>query len=229
MMFQPKKYRKEKLDNRFTLLDMHAKDGTYLEGVVFTPPHYKESIFYLGGNAQDSVGLIYKLSTCYENYQIFTFNYRGYGNSKGVTSEKKLYEDVLHVSGLFSKRFGDFSVMGYSLGTSLGAFIATKQKVNNLFLLGAFDSIKALAKARFPWIPSWLVCYNFTTVAYSQEISCDTYLVYSNDDGIVLKQNTLNLKAHLKKLVDFKELNGYNHHELLCTKETIELITKVLH
>jgi uncharacterized protein len=229
MMFRPKKYRQDKLDDRFTLLDLRAEDGTFLEGVSFTPADFKATIVYFGGNSQDSVGLIYKLSICYENYRILTFNYRGYGNSAGSPSEKNLYADALHVTELFYKHYGNFSVIGYSLGSSLAAFVASRHRVEKLFLLGAFDSIKNLAQTRFPWIPSYLIRYNFMTISYAKELRCDTYLVYSSDDRVVLEQNVLNLKAHLKNLVEYKELSGYNHQELLCCDESIELIKKVLH
>ncbi len=210
------------------MLSLHADDGTYLEGVVFTPKIFKESLFYLGGISQDSVGLIYKLSQCYKNYQILTFDYRGYGNSKGTPSQKYLYEDSLHVSKIFKKYYGNFSILGYSIGSSVAAFVASKQRVKNLFLIGAFDSIKNMAKIKYPYIPSFLIRYKFDTQSYVRYVNCDTYLIYSIDDEIVYPKCSLDLKQSIKHLVQYKELRGYNHHQILCCDETIVLVKKVL-
>lgn len=227
-MFHPSKYRQDKLDDKFTILEIQAKDKTPLEGVVYTPDDIKATIFYLGGISQDSVGLIYKLSQCYQEYQIVTFNYRGYGNSQGSPSELSILDDALHVSDLIEKRYGHFVLMGYSFGSCIASYIASQKKVDKLILIGAFDSIKNLAKIKYPFIPRFLIRYSFDTSSYVKNVECDTYLIYSADDDIVYLKSTLDLRKNIKHLVEFKELSGYNHHQLLCCDETIYFVKKAL-
>lgn len=227
-LFEPVKYREDKLDSQFTMLKLKATDGTFLEGVEYSPKEFKKTIFFLGGVSQDSVGTIYELSQCYKENRILTFNYRGYGNSKGKPSEKNLYKDALHVSKIFTKHYGKFSLLGYSLGSSVASFVAHKHNVQNLFLIGAFDSVKNMAKIRYPYIPSFCIRYTFDTAKYIQNVTCDTYLIYSIDDGIVYLQSTLNLKIKIKNLIQYKELTSYNHSEIFCCDETLNLVKEVL-
>lgn len=227
-MFHPVKYRQDKLDGRFTILSLKAKDQTDLEGAVYRPESFKATVFYCGGISQDSVGLIYKLSQCYPEYRILTFNYRGYGNSKGSLSEALILDDALHVSGLFEKHYGHFSLIGYSFGGCVASFVASRKNVDKLVLIGAFDSILHLAKIKYPFVPKFLIRYSFDTASYVKNVDCDTYLIYTADDDIVYLKSTLALRKQIKRLVKFKELRGYNHHQLLCCDETIDFVNKAL-
>ncbi len=225
-LFDPKKHTREGLDKRYTVLEIRAKDGTMLEGVEFTPEGFKHTIFYIGGRSQDSVALIHKLSHHFKDCRIMTFNYRGYGNSQGVQNEANLYEDALHVAKKFQEHYGAFSVVGFSLGSSLAAYVASKIKTENLFLLGGFDSVRDIFKKR--GFPSFLIKYRFDTTSYVKDVDADTYLVSSIDDGIVPIENAHNLKTKIKNLAEYKELSRYNHDEILFCDETINLLKKVL-
>ena len=96
-IFDPKKHRREMLDERYTPLEIRVEDGTLLEGIEFTPEHFSHTIFYLGGRSQDSVALIHKLVFSFVDYRIVTFDYRGYGDSKGTPNEQNLYGDALYM------------------------------------------------------------------------------------------------------------------------------------
>lgn len=226
IVFDPKKHRKEKLDDRYTILEIKAEDGTLLEGVEFTPKDYKSTIFYIGGKSQDSVGLIHKLSHSFEEYRILTFNYRGYGNSKGMPNEKNLYGDALYVAKKFKEIYGDFDIVGFSIGSSVAAYVASKVKVKRVLLLGAFDSVFNLFKRRHA--PSFLIRYNFDTSLHVKDIDANVYLVSSVDDNIVPIENVYKLKNNIKNLVEYKELSSYNHDEILFSDETIKLVKRVL-
>ena len=226
MVFEPKKYRKEKLDDRYTLLEIKAEDGTLLEGVEFTPPKFTHTIFYIGGKSQDSVGLINKLSQNFEDFRIVTFNYRGYGNSKGRPSEQNLYGDALHVAKKFQEHYGDFDIVGFSLGSSVAAFVASRIKVKKLFLLGAFNSVHHLLKSRH--FPPFLIRYNFNTALHVRDVEAEVYLVSSVDDKIVPIKNVYNLKINIKNLAEYQELSGYDHDEILFCQESVNLLKRVL-
>ena len=226
LVFDPKKHKREHLDARYTALEIKADDGTLLEGIEYTPKEFKHTLFYIGARSQDSVALIHKLSHHFEECRILTFNYRGYGNSKGVPSEKNLYNDALHVAKKFQEHYGEFSVAGFSLGSSLAAYVASKIKVKHLFLLGGFDSVRALFLKR--GFPSFLIKYSFDTVSYLKNVDADTYLVSSIDDDVVPIENAHNLKTNIKNLAEYKELSRYNHDEILFSQESVDLVKKVL-
>ncbi|WP_345993996.1 alpha/beta hydrolase [Sulfurimonas sp. HSL-1716] len=226
IVFDPKKHRKEELDEKFSLLEIKAEDGTLLEGAEYCPLNFKHTLFYVGGRSQDTVGLIHKLSRSFEDCRILTFNYRGYGDSKGMPSEQNIYGDVLHVAKRFLAHYGDFSIIGFSIGSSAAAYAASKLKVQRLFLLGGFDSVRNIFLKR--GFPSFLIKYDFNTALYVKDVDADTYLISSQDDDVVPIENARNLKSRIKKLTEYKELSGCSHDEILFSDETINLVKRVL-
>lgn len=227
-VFEPKKHRREALDKRYTPLEITAEDGTLLEGIEFIPEHFTHTIFYLGGRSQDNVALIHKLVSSFENYRIATFNYRGYGDSQGSPSEQNLYADAYHVAQKLQERYGAFSIIGFSLGSSVAAYVASKIKVEKLFLLGGFDSVLHIIKNKIPLLPSFLIRYKFDTAYHVSNVEDPTYLVSSKDDNIVPIKNANNLKISIKNLAEFKVLSSYNHDEILFSQESINLVKKGL-
>ena len=227
-IFDPKKHRREMLDERYTPLEIRVEDGTLLEGIEFTPEHFSHTIFYLGGRSQDSVALIHKLVFSFVDYRIVTFDYRGYGDSKGTPNEQNLYGDALYIAQKLQERYGNFSLMGFSLGSSVAAYVASKIKVENLFLFGGFDSVFNIIKYKFPWLPSFLIRYKFDTALHVSHVEVPTYLVSSKDDDIVPIKNAHNLKNSIKNLVEVEELSSYNHDEILFSQQSVNLVKRVL-
>ena len=227
-IFDPKKHRREMLDERYTPLEIRVEDGTLLEGIEFTPEHFSHTIFYLGGRSQDSVALIHKLVFSLENYRIVTFDYRGYGDSKGTPNEQNLYGDALYIAQKLQERYGNFSLIGFSLGSSVAAYVASKIKVENLFLFGGFDSVFNIIKYKLPWLPSFLIRYKFDTALHVSHVEVPTYLVSSKDDDIVPIKNAHNLKNSIKNLVEVEELSSYNHDEILFSQQSVNLVKRVL-
>lgn len=228
LVFDPKIHRREKLDARYTYLKIKAEDGTLLEGVTYSPQKFKHTIFYLGGRSQDCVALIHKLSYNFEDYRILTLNYRGYGNSKGMLDEKNIYADALYVAKKFQENYGEFSIVGFSLGSSVAAYVASKIKAEKLFLFGGFDSVLNIFKSRKSYIPAFMVKYIFDTALHVKNVDADTYLVSSRDDDVVPLKNAHNLKEKIKNLVEYKELSRYNHDEILFCDESVALVKRVL-
>ena len=227
-IFDPKKHRREMLDERYTPLEIRVEDGTLLEGIEFTPEHFSHTIFYLGGRSQDSVALIHKLVFSFVDYRIVTFDYRGYGDSKGTPNEQNLYGDALYIAQKLQERYGNFSLMGFSLGSSVAAYVASKIKVENLFLFGGFDSVFNIIKYKLPWLPSFLIRYKFDTALHVSHVEVPTYLVSSKDDDIVPIKNAHNLKNSIKNLVEVEELSSYNHDEILFSQQSVNLVKRVL-
>jgi uncharacterized protein len=227
-IFEPHKYTREPLDDRFTALEISTQDGTLLEGILYSPNEYRETLLYFGGRSQDSVALISKLAQNYNEYQIITCNYRAYGNSMGKLSEKDVLEDALFVARKLQEHYGKMNIMGYSLGSSVAAYVASKMEIKNLFLIGAFDSVFAIIKEKIPFLPSKMIAYRFDTASYVSKVKAKTYLLVSKDDNIVSFKRAEILKTRVKNLVEFKELSGYNHNEILFSPESLELVKKGL-
>jgi len=236
MIFSPTYYRSyTALDERFEMLSIFTDDGVELEGVVFEPEVLDSTLLFFAGRSHDAVGLIQKLSQTYKHTRIITFNYRSYGKSGGVASEKNLFKDGVHIANLVQKNYGDFYILGYSLGSSIASFVASQVQTIELFLVGSFDSIASVAKEKFvsrgnfPMIDlSKVFRYKFDNKLHVQSVDAPTYLFVSVDDETTYVQNSRNLKLHVKNLEYYEELEGLTHKELLWNIQVTNKINEVL-
>ena len=228
MIFTPTYKRAEELDRSCEILSITAKDGAELEGVCYTPNEPKATLLFFAGRSHDSVGLISKLSQTYPEYRIISFNYRSYGRSEGKITEKLLYSDALEIATLVQKHYGDFYLLGFSLGSAIVSYVAQTKSSKGLFLVGAFDSIASLVQTKYKLSLSKILRYNFDTLSYVKNIETKTYLFASKSDKITYYQNALNLSKNIKNLVEFIVIEDVTHQDLLWHDEVIKTIKKVV-
>lgn len=229
MIFSPTHYRDFSLGEEYEYIAIYSDDNRELEGVVYTPLNatpQTQRVLFFAGRSHDSVGLIKRLSECYPETQIITFNYRGYGKSKGSANEKNILKDGLKIAEVVEKNYGDFYLLGFSLGSSVAAFIASKQRVKGLILVGAFDSIQALARERFKFAK--LLRYKFATVDFVQDVDAPTYMFASRDDETTYIQNARRVKEKIKNLAHYEEFDGLSHKEILWERSVVAKIREVL-
>jgi len=229
MIFTPLTYRKSPLCEECLLLSAVMSDGVELEGALYEPQKPHATLLVFVGRSHDAVGLINKFAATYPDVRIVTFNYRGYGKSRGVVDEKNIYSDALEIAALVEKNYGEFYTLGFSIGSSAATYLASRKPTRALFLIGAFDSVEALAKKRFPWIPKYLLRYKFPTIEHIKEVSAPTYLFVSRADEIVPIENAKRLKRAVPNLVCYKEFENLSHKELLWDEEVIKIIKEVIH
>jgi len=226
MIFSPTYYREEGLPEHTHMLSILSEDDKELEGVIYSPQAFKNTLLFFAGRSHDSVGLINKLAQTYPKSQIITFNYRSYGKSEGVVNEKRILADGLKIAELVEKNYGEYYLLGFSLGSSVAAYIASKQKVKGLFLVGAFDSIASLAKKKFKF--SMFLRYKFPTEIFVAEVEAPTYLFASENDEVTYLYNARRLKNRVKNLVYYVELGNLNHKEILWDKQVTSKIREVI-
>ncbi|WP_428739633.1 alpha/beta fold hydrolase [Sulfurimonas sp.] len=228
MLFTPTYIQQRRLCDQCEMLEILTDDGLALEGVVYEPKEPIATLLFFAGRSHDSVALIQKLKTAYPHLRIITFNYRSYGKNKGKISEKNMLEDALHIGKIVQKNYGDFYLLGFSLGSSLASYVASNIKVQGVYLIAAFDSIALVARNKFGFsLPQWLVRYKFPTIEFVQNIDSATYLYVSQDDEMAYIQNGRNLSKNIKNLKFYKEYKNLSHKELLWDEEVINNIRAV--
>ncbi|WP_457748366.1 alpha/beta hydrolase [Sulfurimonas sp.] len=230
MIFRPTYIKERRLCPQCSLLWVQTDDGVELEGAVYEPQSPKSTLLVFVGRSHDGVALMNRLSQVYPKSRIIAFNYRGYGQSGGVANEKNILQDGLSIAKLVQKNYGDFYLLGYSLGSSVSAFVASKHTVSALFLIGAFDSIGGLLRQKYSKISymAKLLRYKFKTIEYMQHVRANTYLFVSRDDELIPVQNARNLKKHIKNLVYYEELDGLSHTELFWNIHVSKKINEVI-
>ncbi len=235
MIFSPTYYRDDELDDSFEMLSIKTDDGVELEGVVYEPKNPHATLVFFTGRSHDAVGLIKRLSLTYPHARIITFNYRSYGKSGGRVNEKNILSDGLKIAEIVKKNYGDFYLLGFSIGSSVASYVASKTDTLGVFLVGSFDSIASLAKEKFSKKSKYFIIdmekifrYKFNNKLYVKDITAKTYLFVSKHDEITYIENARNLKTHIKNLEFYEEFDDLSHKELLWHVDVVEKINGVM-
>ncbi len=162
-------------------------------------PQNAPLIFYFGGNAEDvSVTGLDISDNIDANFVLM--NYRGYGASEGAPSESALFADALFAYDALASTTvhnGKLIAFGRSLGSGVAIYLSAQRRIDALVLVTPYDSIRNVARRRFPWLPvSRLIRHPFDSVALAPSLDIPAlFLVAEHDEVIPL--------PHARKLADF--------------------------
>jgi len=91
------------------------------------------------------------------SWSLALVNYRGYGASEGSPSERALFADALLVLDALRERPdvdpARVALVGRSLGSGVATYVAANRPVAGVALVSPYDSVTALARRQFPWLP----------------------------------------------------------------------------
>jgi pimeloyl-ACP methyl ester carboxylesterase len=144
------------------------------------------ALVYYGGNAEDAMDFI-RQAKDYPDMSIAAVNYRGFGRSTGVPGEAALKEDALRVfDEAVSRTGGRGFVMGRSLGSGLAAHVAAQREVMGAVLLTPYDSILAVAKDHYPFLPvSLLLKERWDALPDAAQARAEALVVTANQDDVI--------------------------------------------
>lgn len=169
-------------------------------------------VLYFGGNADDATRIFLHLDL---EAEVVAFNYRGYVDSSGFPSEKNLFHDALFLYDTFAKD-RDVVVVGRSLGTGVATYLASKRPVVGVVLITPFDSIRALAKASYPFLPiDWLLKHPFDSDKHMALVQAPVFLLEVEGDRVTPKAHLEALKKKIIHLGAHVVLQGTTHGEVL--------------
>ncbi len=168
-----------------------ADDGSPLAGWFVPVENERGTVLFCHGNAGnishrlEIISILHKLG-----FSTFIFDYRGYGESGGRTSEKGTYRDAesawrwLTVTmNIPSERI---VIMGRSLGGPIAAWLAREHTPKALILESTFSSMPDMGAALYPWLPArFLSRFKYPTIEYVRDIRCPVLVVHSPVDDLV--------------------------------------------
>lgn len=159
----------------------------------------REALIYFGGNAEDVTASLPELASSFPRHSIYLMHYRGYGGSAGKPTEAGLFADALALFDSVKAEHEDVVVVGRSLGSGVATYLASKRPVARLVLVTPFDSIVAVARQQFGWLPvQWLLWDRFESTRYAPEVSAPTLLIAAEHDEIIPTANSKKLLSSFK-------------------------------
>jgi len=120
--------------DKFELIEFTTEDGGSIQGALFKASTKKVVIFAHGAifNKESWYFLAEKFQD--QGVSALSIDFRGYGNSKSGSTNKKSYDILGAISYLKGKGFSDINIIGGSMGGAavLGALIRTKQPITKV-------------------------------------------------------------------------------------------------
>ena len=143
-------------------LDLEAEDvwlvpepGVQLHAWFFPRSEPLATFLFCHGNAGNVSHRLENVAYLLQSgFQVFLFDYRGYGHSSGQPSEQGLYRDAAaawaHLVDRTDTAVASRIIFGRSLGGAVAIDLATHAKADALIIESTFTSIRTLTRLVFP-------------------------------------------------------------------------------
>ncbi len=180
-------------DYRFNLPDVQEVripvEGAELSALQLKLPNPKGVVLFLHGNAgnlQSWVGSVDFYRRV--NFDLLVLDYRGFGKSSGrIASEAQLHEDVRRSWQWLTPQYAGkkLVVYGRSLGTGLAAKLASEVQPDLTILVSPYLSLDAMARERYPWLPSAINRYPMHSDAWLPAVKRPVLILHGDQDGVI--------------------------------------------
>jgi pimeloyl-ACP methyl ester carboxylesterase len=199
-------------------LELITPDGVRLVGALHRASLPSRGLLLVfGGNAEDADWRLRHFGGWLDDVASATCFYRGYGPSGGVPSEAALVADALLIHDHLVELLEPARVVvaGFSLGSGVAAQLARARPLAGLVLVTAFDSIEAMAAARYPFVPVRLLLrHPFRTDAALAGLAVPVAVIAADADHVVPPEHTRRLVDDLAQPVMVTWIRDADHVSL---------------
>ncbi len=186
-------------------LTLRTADGHRIHGhLLRAVAPSRGLVLGFSGNAWNAGDCAAFLAQRLPDYDIVLFHYRGYPPSEGSPSEAALFADALLVHDTLVRGMRPRRVYaaGFSLGTGVAAYLARKRPLHGILLTTPFDSIEAVARGRYPWIPvRRLLKHPFRSDRHLAGTDIPVAVIAAAEDRVVPPARTEALRRVLRREV----------------------------
>jgi len=138
-----------------------TSDNKRLNGWFIAHDKSKSTLILCHGNAGNISHRLEKISIFYNlGFNVFIFDYRGYGKSQGAPSELGLYKDAEAAYDYLTKERrvsrDRIILYGESIGGSVAIDLARNKDVGALITEETFTSIKDMSGMAYPFLPYFI-------------------------------------------------------------------------
>lgn len=213
-----------------------AEDGVRLHGWWLPAEGARATLLFCHGNAGnigDRVPLLPRLMALGAN--VFIFDYRGYGKSNGIPTEKGTYRDARAAFECVRARHDDAEdppviVLGRSLGGAVAVQLAVDKPVRGLIVESAFTSTADMARRIYPGLPlAPFLRYRYDSLAKIRGIAAPKLFAHSPRDEVVpyeLGRRLFDAAPGPKEFVDLE--GGHNEAGWESTPAYFEAMQRLL-
>jgi alpha-beta hydrolase superfamily lysophospholipase len=221
-----------KLSHREITVPVNTKDT--LHAVLYRPDTKvaKGLVLYFHGNRKNIAW--YEKFVPYfteRGYEVLMPDYPGYGKSKGMISEEKIYTWATLTYQIARKRYAADSLIiyGKSLGTGIATQLASRRDCKALILETPYYRFSDVLQRLLPLYPMTLLLrYQLPTYQYLPKVAAPVTLLHGTSDGLVSFTQSQKLARLFKPKDRLVVIEGGSHNDLYRYPKTIEWLSKVL-
>lgn len=150
-------------------------------------------------------------------YDLFFLYYRGFGKSEGdIDNQVQLFEDVQSAYDEIKRRYDEdkIIILGYSIGTGLGAYLASSNEPSLLILQAPYYSLTNVIQNICPIIPEFAVKYKLETYQYLEKYKGPIIIFHGDRDNVINYKNSVRLSKKIKDTDLFITLKGEGHNSI---------------
>ena len=164
-------------------------EGGQLNALHFQQENPKGVVFFLHGNAGHLVDWTTNVDFYQKvNYDLFIFDYRGYGKSSGkVNNQQQLFNDINTAWQFIQPQYKNKKtvIFGRSIGTALATQLAKEVNTDLVVLASPFTSMNAMLKKTYPFVPKALLKYPLETDTLIQHIKAPVVFLHGDQDFFI--------------------------------------------
>lgn len=213
-----------------------SEDARLLHGWWLPCKNARGTVLHCHGNAGNiSSRLEVAADLLRLQVNVFLFDYRGYGRSRGFPTERGTYADARAAFEVVRARYGDSDtppvvVHGQSLGGAVAVQLALDRPVRGVIVESTFTSIPDMARHLYPGLPLYhLVHFRYDNAAKIAHVSQPKLIAHSRTDELVPFEMGWRLYELAKEPKEFVSLiGGHNEAGWGSTPEYWSAITKFL-
>ncbi|GAB3642830.1 alpha/beta hydrolase [Spirosoma arcticum] len=206
----------------FQEISLRPEKGVLLNTLIFKTDSVPRRgvVLYFHGNADNLVRWGQYADRFLRNgYDVWMYDYRQFGKSKGPLTEDGLYRDAEFMYQQVVRAYPEHRVVlyGYSLGTGLATYVAARHRPRLLLLEAPYYSIADLANRRAPVYPyQSLLRFRFPTYQRIGRVRCPIHLFHGTADETVSYASGQRLAAVLpqKQAAVLTTIVGGKHKNL---------------
>ncbi len=169
-----------------------AEDAAPLHGWWIPAPDAPGTVLYCHGNG-DNIGDLIEEAEVFHGFglNVFLWDYRGYGKSRGIPTEKGTYRDARAAYEVVRARHGGVEnppvlVIGRSLGGAVAVQLSVDRPVSGLVLESTFTSTLDVARLWYPNLPvEWMIRYRYESIKKIGAVTAPLLVAHSPDDETI--------------------------------------------
>ena len=169
-----------------------SEDGRMLHGWWIPHPEARGTILHCHGNAGNIGDRAWMAADLHRlKVNVFLFDYRGYGESRGLPTEQGTYRDARAAFEVVRAKHKDSDnppvvLHGQSLGGAVAVQLALDKPVRGLIVESSFSSVSDVGEKLYPVMPiRWFCRFRYDSASKVRSVVVPKIFAHSPQDDLI--------------------------------------------